>query len=134
MDFGARIYDSRVGRWLSLDPLQKKYPSLSPYNFAANSPLYFVDVDGKDIFVYGEQTFQFVLALQAATSLTVTYDLLASQVTITGIPTTATDFALLEASEDHNIHVTMYATDANLFKSDHYGTTGILIGGGMEVP
>jgi RHS repeat-associated protein len=30
-DFGARIYDSRIGRWLALDPLMKKYPNLSPY-------------------------------------------------------------------------------------------------------
>jgi RHS repeat-associated protein len=31
-DFNARIYDSRLGRWLSLDPLQAKYVDLSPYN------------------------------------------------------------------------------------------------------
>ena len=29
LDFGARIYDSRLGRWMSLDPMQSKYPSLS---------------------------------------------------------------------------------------------------------
>ncbi len=48
-DFGARIYESRLGRWLSLDPLQKKYPSLSPYNYCANSPIFFIDPDGKKI-------------------------------------------------------------------------------------
>jgi RHS repeat-associated protein len=48
LDFGARIYDSRLGRWLSLDPLAAKYPSLSSYNFVANSPLTFIDPDGKD--------------------------------------------------------------------------------------
>ncbi len=47
-DFGGRIYDSRLGRWLSLDPLQAKYPDLSPYNFCANNPVCFVDFDGKD--------------------------------------------------------------------------------------
>ena len=47
-DFGARIYDPRLGRWSSLDPLMKKYPSLSPYNFCANNPAIFIDVDGKD--------------------------------------------------------------------------------------
>ena len=47
-DFDARIYDPRIGRWLSLDPLQTKYPSLSPYNFAENNPIFFADPDGKD--------------------------------------------------------------------------------------
>jgi RHS repeat-associated protein len=53
-DFGARIYDSRLGRWLSTDPLQSKYPSLSPYNFCANNPIYYVDPDGKRIVVHYE--------------------------------------------------------------------------------
>lgn len=48
-DFGARIYDGRLGRWLSLDPLMKKYPNKSPYNFCVNNPLYFLDIDGRDI-------------------------------------------------------------------------------------
>ena len=48
-DFGARIYDGRLGRWLSLDPLQKKYPALSPYNFCSNNPIAFIDRDGKVI-------------------------------------------------------------------------------------
>jgi RHS repeat-associated protein len=47
-DFGARIYDPRLGKWLSVDPLQTKYPGLSPYAFSFNSPLAFNDPDGKD--------------------------------------------------------------------------------------
>ena len=49
LDFGARIYDSRLGRWLALDPLQAKYPGLSPYNFVSNNPIYSVDPDGRKI-------------------------------------------------------------------------------------
>lgn len=45
-DFGARIYDPRLGRWLSTDPLQKKYPGESPYSFAGNSPIVLLDNDG----------------------------------------------------------------------------------------
>jgi len=47
-DFGARIYDPRIGRWLSIDPLQKKYPDLTPYAFVGNSPVRFIDYDGRD--------------------------------------------------------------------------------------
>ncbi|QQR97184.1 MAG: hypothetical protein IPK18_09870 [Sphingobacteriales bacterium] len=49
LDFGARIYDSRLGKWLSTDPLQTKYPNLTPYNFVANNPILFVDPDGRVI-------------------------------------------------------------------------------------
>jgi RHS repeat-associated protein len=48
-DFGARIYDSRLGRWLALDPLFQNYPSFSDYTFAINSPILFYDANGKVI-------------------------------------------------------------------------------------
>jgi RHS repeat-associated protein len=47
-DFGERIYDSRIGRWFSIDPLQAKYPDLSPYAFTANNPIRFIDIGGED--------------------------------------------------------------------------------------
>ena len=45
-DYGMRIYDGRLGKFLSVDPLTKKYPFYTPYQFAANSPLMSVDIDG----------------------------------------------------------------------------------------
>lgn len=48
-DFGARMYDARIGRWLSIDPLEAMYPFLSPYTFVANKPIMFVDGDGRKI-------------------------------------------------------------------------------------
>jgi RHS repeat-associated protein len=47
-DFGARVYDGRIGRWFSTDALEKKYPSYSPYIFPFNSPLLFADEDGNE--------------------------------------------------------------------------------------
>jgi RHS repeat-associated protein len=46
-DFGARIYDGRIGRWLSVDPSYHQYPSFSPYTFSINSPIAFNDPNGK---------------------------------------------------------------------------------------
>ncbi|MES2141131.1 MAG: RHS repeat-associated core domain-containing protein [Bacteroidota bacterium] len=48
-DFGARIYDTRLGRWLSLDPLQARYPSISPYAYCANNPIAAIDPDGRAV-------------------------------------------------------------------------------------
>gem|GEM_PF-6628086 len=45
-DYGARIYDARVGRFLSIDPITKKYPWYTPYQFAGNSPIKNIDLDG----------------------------------------------------------------------------------------
>ncbi|WP_070138326.1 RHS repeat domain-containing protein [Crocinitomix algicola] len=47
-DFGARFYNPRVGRWLSRDPLEAKYPSTASYIFGANNPVIFMDFNGKD--------------------------------------------------------------------------------------
>jgi len=49
-DFGARIYDVRIGRWFSIDPLWCKNVGKSPYNFAENSPLRNIDLYGLDAF------------------------------------------------------------------------------------
>lgn len=38
-DFGARLHDPRVGRWLSLDMKSSKYPAHSPSGFVANNPI-----------------------------------------------------------------------------------------------
>jgi RHS repeat-associated protein len=46
-DYGARSYDPGVGRLLSLDPYAPKYPWLTPYQFASNNPVKFIDLNGK---------------------------------------------------------------------------------------
>jgi RHS repeat-associated protein len=46
-DFGARMYDARLGRWLSVDPYYAEYPMHSNYSYAANSPMVVIDKDGK---------------------------------------------------------------------------------------
>lgn len=46
--FGARYYNSRIGRWGGVEPLLDKYISFSPYHFCLSNPLKAIDQDGKN--------------------------------------------------------------------------------------
>ena len=49
-DYGFRIYDPRLGKFLSVDPLTKKYAHYTPYQFSGNKPIKFIDLDGAEEF------------------------------------------------------------------------------------
>ena len=46
-----RSYAYETGRFLRPDPMQDEYPGISPYVYAANNPLKYVDPDGRLFFV-----------------------------------------------------------------------------------
>ncbi len=132
-DFGARMYDSRLGRWLTIDLLASKYPSLSSYNFVGNSPVVFVDPDGNDIIPYGEghNIISYLSQLRASTSLTIEYDVKANRIKVFGTPTNDADKKLLEASMSDIVDVNIYLTDKSYFTS-RSGIDIPLLGGSFE--
>jgi len=48
-----RQLDVRIGRWLSIDPLESKYPEYSGYNVNLNSPITLTDPRGDDVVLRG---------------------------------------------------------------------------------
>lgn len=56
-DYGFRLYNPAIGKFLSVDPITAQYPELTPYQFASNTPIMAIDLDGLEgQFFYGSNT------------------------------------------------------------------------------
>ncbi len=55
-DYGFRIYNPGLARFLSVDPLTKDYPWYTPYQFAGNKPVWAIDLDGLEEYYYYFET------------------------------------------------------------------------------
>ena len=64
--YGARYYEPRLSLWMSVDPLQEKYPNISTYCNAANNPIKFIDSDGRKLLFASGTTEAFKQKFRAA--------------------------------------------------------------------
>jgi hypothetical protein len=51
INYGARIFDPRIGRWLKRDPAERKYPAVTTYGYALNNPISAFDPDGNTVYI-----------------------------------------------------------------------------------
>jgi RHS repeat-associated protein len=58
-DYGTRIYDPRLGRFLSVDPLSKAFSSWAPYSYAMNRPIDGIDLDGLEYLRFDDSKSKF---------------------------------------------------------------------------
>lgn len=125
-DYGYRIYDARIGRFLSVDPLSSSYPSWSPYPFAMNSPISGIDLDGLEYYytadgkLLGNRTTDAQgnkLDEKTANSVR-----LATSVSTVKDEKTGRSYQVFDNEQDLNISHTDFQISANIIK--HESQTG----------
>ncbi len=109
-DYGMRIYNPALSKFLSVDPISVKYPELTPYQFASNRPIDGIDLDGLEY-----ATFTVYLKLDG---------------TVTGFGPVMKDYELKDkASKGPGIQINYVTEDGQKWSSFTKNMYGIYQGG-----
>ena len=132
LDYGARIYDGRIGKWFSVDPKFNLYPSLTPYCFAGNNPILFLDAKGEDIIIYyenakGQKKPVFEIVTDYDEVFTISYEMFEDYPQVDKYFNSLSKPTVIENNElDNTLSKTMSNSDATMTS---IGLTFIALGG-----
>lgn len=74
-DYGARMYNPQMGKWLSRDALSAKKPYMSSYQSMKNNPIIYIDQGGHDEwYFYEDGSWKFIETSGAAKFYTIDAD------------------------------------------------------------